>query len=561
VARLTPTPPWSATGLALALVGYASALTPTLVPRTTTVQVVATALAMVTGYAVGAVVGAVARLLRRAWRRHRRGREASADRPEQPAAGAGGSTSRALLWFLVGCAVLVAVTPLAMGWQVDQAAAAGWEVPSWWVVALLSPPLAVALLLLGRAVRAASRGVGGWIGRLIPSRAVSLVLGAVVVAGAVLGLLVVGWLRLEDRFVALDASTDGQQPPASGLRTGGPGSTLEWTGLGRQGRDFVAQGPDASDISGFTGEPALDPIRVYAGLGHGATPEGRAAAAVAELRRTGGLERERVVLVVTSGLGSVHPVAATVLEYAASGDVATVATSFTALPSWMTIVVDRDGARREAAALIDAVGAAVRELPPDERPKLYLYGESLGAYGSQQVLADETPQQVAERFDGVLWAGSPAASPARRDWPDGGPAWEPTVGDGSIARFAALPERVPVEDESWGPRRILFLQTPTDPVAYFETGLLDDPPEWLAGERGPLVPTHMTWWPLLTFQQLLMDLTTNGIVPPGIGHNYAHAHAAGWVAVMQPEGWTLADADRLNEYRKTVADPLPHDGS
>jgi uncharacterized membrane protein len=372
---------------------------------------------------------------------------------------------------------------------------------------------------------------------------------------------VVGWARLEARFVALDASTEGQQAPPSTLRTGGPGSTLEWAGLGRQGRDFVAQGPDAEDISGFTGEPALDPIRVYAGVHQGDGPEGRAAAAVAELRRTGGLDRERVVVVVTSGLGAVHPVAASVLEYAASGDVATVATSFTPLPSWMTVVVDPEGARREAAALIDAVGDAVAALPPDERPKLYLYGESLGAHGSQQVLADQSPQQVVERFDGVLWAGSPAASPLRRGWPDGGPAWEPTVGDGSIARFAAEPERVPVDDASWGPRRILFLQTPTDPVAYFDTGLLDNRPDWLAGQRGPLVPTHMTWWPLLTIQQLLMDLTTNGIVPPGIGHNYAHAHAAGWVAVMQPEGWTLADADRLNSYRKTVSAPLPHDGS
>ena len=47
-----------------------------------------------------------------------------------------------------------------------------------------------------------------------------------------------------------------------------------------EGRVFVGRGPDASAIEAFTGEPAQDPIRVYAGAESAEEAEDRAALAV-----------------------------------------------------------------------------------------------------------------------------------------------------------------------------------------------------------------------------------------------------------------------------------------
>lgn len=209
-------------------------------------------------------------------------------------------------------------------------------------------------------------------------------------------------------FVRADGDTSGQQQPESALRSGSPASLVEWETLGRKGREFVSDGPTAATIEGFSGVPAKEPIRVYVGKEQAATPQERAALLVEETRRAGGFDRESIVVVVTSGLGSVHPVSARTLEYVANGDVATAASAYSAVPSWLTALTDPTGVDREAAALTEAFTQAVAALPPDQRPDLYLNGESLGALGSQDVFVDRSPEQVVEQLDGVLWVGTPA---------------------------------------------------------------------------------------------------------------------------------------------------------
>ncbi len=538
-------PPVSVTGLVLAWAGYLVSLTPTMVPRTTAVQVVMSTMLPLTGYAVGAVLGAMGRL-------------------------AGGDhrvlhTHPRLRRIMIGAGVAAAlgaaaITPLALRWQQEFTASAGWSVPSWPIVVLLAPALVVLLVLLGRGLRALGRGLGLLWARFVPSRPVSALLGGVTAAAVVVAVLVGGFALLARQFALSDADTAGQPVPVSATRSGGPGSLVDWQTLGRQGRDFVLGGPTADQIEGFSGEPALEPIRSYVGREQAATPEQRAALLVDEVRRAGGFERARVVVVATSGLGAVHPTSASTLEYVANGDVATAATQFSYVPSWMTGITNRGGAEREARALVEAFTAAVADLPPDDRPALYLSGESLGALGSQQALAGQTPEQVVQSLDGVLWVGTPATSPLLRQWaqfPDGTPAWEPVVDDGAIARFAASPARVDITDPTWGQRRVLFLHSATDPVAYFSGSLLKSRPAWIGDGRYPSLPERMAWWPLFTWEQMLIDFTTNGIVPPGFGHNYSNSHATGWAAVMQPPGWDAATVQRLERYRQQVGPPDP----
>jgi uncharacterized membrane protein len=529
----------------LAWVGYLVSLTPTMVPRTTTVQVVMSTLLPLTGYALGAVLGAVARVVggdRQVLERHVRVRHA--------AVGAG----------LAAAIGAVAITPVALRWQQEFTAAAGWSVPSWPVVVLVSPTLVVLLVLVGRALRALGRRLGGLWGRVVPHRGVSVLLGGISAAALVGGVVIGAFAVLAHQFALTDADVTSQPQPTSELRSGGPGSLVEWSTLGRQGRAFVLGGPTVEQIEGFSGRPAREPIRAYVGQEQASTPQQRAELLVDEVRRAGGFERSAVVVVATSGLGSVHPTSASTLEYVANGDVATAATQFSSVPSWMTAVLDRRGAQREAQALVDAFSRAVRQLPSDERPRLYLSGESLGALGSQQALRGQTPQQVVETFDGVLWVGTPATSPLLRQWaefPPGTPAWEPVVGDGSIARFAARPDRVAMDDLSWGDRRVLFLHSATDPVAYFSGSLLSTRPIWMGDGRFPTLPERMAWWPLFTWEQMLIDFTTNGFVPPGFGHNYSNSHATGWAAVMNPEGWDAGTVARLEQYRAEVGPPDP----
>ncbi len=535
----------SVAGLVLAWVGYLVSLTPTMVPRTTSVQVVMSTLLPLTGYALGATLGALARWLsgdRRVLDNHTRLRRASV------AAG------------VLAFGAALAATPFALEWQTELAAAAGWGLPSWPLVVAVAPALTVLLVLAGRAVRVAARMLGEIWHRAAPRRTVSTALGAATLALLLAGLLA-GLLALLYRaYVAQDADTTDQPQPQSPLRSGSPQSLVDWGTLGRQGRAFVGDGPDAETIEGFSGTPALEPIRAYVGLSQADTPQERAALLVDEVRRAGGFDRSNLVVVVTSGLGSVHPTSARTLEYVANGDVATAATQFSRVPSWFTSILDPRGADDEARALVAAFTEAVAELPPDERPALFLNGESLGAVGSQNVFVDMTPEQVTDSFDGILWVGTPATSALIRQWasfPDGTPPWEPVVDDGSVARFAASGDRVDITDPSWGPDRILFLHSATDPVAYLEGSIWRTRPAWIGQSQFDSLPERMAWWPLFTWEQMLIDFTTNGIVPPGFGHNYSNAHATGWAAVLHPDGWDEATVDRLDAYRALVDPPDP----
>jgi uncharacterized membrane protein len=538
-------PPVSATGLLLAWVGYLVSLTPTMVPRTTAVQVVMSTLLPLTGYAVGATAGRIGRWVtkdRRSLERRVALRRA------------------ALGAYAVAVVGALALTPFALQWQTDLARAAGWGLPSWPWVILVSPLLGVALVMVGRALRATGRVLGEMWLRVVPSPRASTALGGASVVLLVAGLLAALLALLHRSYVAADADTSGQQVPSSATRSGSPSSLVDWETLGRQGREFVSDGPSASDIEGFSGEPALEPIRAYVGMHQAASPRERAELLVAEVKRAGGFERESVVVVVTSGLGSVHPVSARTVEYVANGDVATAATQYSAVPSWFTGFLDPSGANREASALVSAFTSAIEEIPEQSRPDLYLHGESLGALGSQDVFVGQTPQQVSEDFDGVLWVGTPAASTLISEWasfPAGTPAWEPVVGDGSIARFAASSERVEITDPGWGPDRVLFLHSATDPVAYLEGSLWRSRPDWIGQSRFDSIPERMVWWPLFTWEQMLIDFTTNGIVPPGFGHNYSNSHATGWAAVLHPDGWDAATVARLDAYRALVDPPDP----
>ena len=139
------------------------------------------------------------------------------------------------------------------------------------------------------------------------------------------------------QFARVNVAPTGLAAPASPLRSGGPGSAVAFDCLGAEGQQFVTSGPSAARISAYSGAPGVEPIRVYAGLDCAATPQARAALAVDELRRTGAFDRDLIVVAMTTGNGYLDPALVDAPELLTGGDIATVSSQYSVLPSWLSL--------------------------------------------------------------------------------------------------------------------------------------------------------------------------------------------------------------------------------
>ncbi len=216
-----------------------------------------------------------------------------------------------------------------------------------------------------------------------------------------------------------------------------PESLVAWDTLGREGRKVTGLGPTASDISAFTGGPALAPIRAYAGLESADTTEARANLAVDDLERAGGFDRKYLVVATTTGSGWVDPASMDTVEYMTGGDSAIVAIQYSYLPSWISYLVDQKRAREAGRALFDAVYGKWSALPQDSRPRLLVFGESLGSFGGETAFSGE--QDLRNRTSGVVFAGPPNFNTLFREFTDdrdpGSQEVAPIYRDGRTVRF------------------------------------------------------------------------------------------------------------------------------
>jgi uncharacterized membrane protein len=420
-------------------------------------------------------------------------------------------------------------------------------------VGVVATLVAALLILLGRLFRWTMRTVRRPIEKVAPRR-VSLLFGLVVTAGlfalVVDGVLFRIGLRAADRsFQAVDALIDPDvDPPADPAKTGSSASLIDWEDLGRAGRDYIASGPSRADIGAFLRTEAVEPIRVYVGLNAADGVDERADLALRELIRVGGFDRSVLVVAVPTGTGWMDPAGVDTLEYLHRGDVATVAVQYSYLTSFISILVEPGYGSDTGRALFRAIYHHWTGLPRTSRPRLYLYGLSLGAISSEQSL--RLYEVLADPIHGAVWVGPPFPSPSWRSITNerqpGSPAWLPRFEDGSIVRFTNQHNALDIPGATWGPMRIVYLQYASDPVVFFEPTAFYRPPAWLTAPRGPDVSPELRWYPVVTFMQLLLDMAVGLSVPIGHGHLYAHAHYIdSWLAVTAPEGWTTAEISRL----------------
>lgn len=406
--------------------------------------------------------------------------------------------------------------------------------------------------LIGKLVRFLDRQLK----RVAPPRvsAVTTVALLLVVTIALLNGVVVrvtmDWLN--SSFASVNDELDPNNPaPTSALRSGGPQALVSWDSLGHQGRTFVSNGPSVEELSKFNGAKAIEPIRAYAGLNSAKDIKSTAKLAAAELERTGGLDRKLVAVATTTGTGWINEAEAGALEYMLNGDTAIVSMQYSYLPSWLSFLVDKENARQAGQALFEAVDELVRARPANKRPKLVVFGESLGSFGGEAPFL--SLNNLIARTDGALFSGPTFNNTIWTDLTNnrdaGSPEWLPIFDNGENARFVAEPQNLGRPSDPWGKPRVVYLQHASDPIAWWNPELSFTRPDWLAEPRGYDVSPRMEWIPIVTFLQVSADMAVAVDVPDGHGHVYIRDVANAWAAILEPldvlYDWSDAKTEKL----------------
>ncbi|WP_280829271.1 alpha/beta-hydrolase family protein [Mycobacterium sp. OTB74] len=360
----------------------------------------------------------------------------------------------------------------------------------------------------------------------------------------------VGMSTINRTFASLnDEDNPNNQAPKTPFRSGGPGSLVNWASLGRQGRIFVGDGPSVEELSRFNGTPlaaATEPIRVYAGLHSASGIKAAAKLAAEELKRAGGLNRAVIGVATGTGTGWINEAESAALEYMYNGNTAIASMQYSFLPSWISFLVDKENAREAGQDLFEEIDAMVRQLPEGKRPKLVVFGESLGSFGGEAPFL--ALNNLIARTDGALFSGptfnNTIWTQLTADRDRGSPQKLPIFDNGENVRFAARPEDLN-RGGTWGHPRVVYLQHASDPIAWWNPDLLFSKPDWLREPPGPDVSRRMNWWPVVTFLQVSADMAVAVDVPDGHGHVYVADVANGWAAVLQPPGWTDEKTQRL----------------
>jgi uncharacterized membrane protein len=420
------------------------------------------------------------------------------------------------------------------------------------LIAVLSVLVLFMLVEIGQLTRKLILSVSRQLDRVAPPRvaAVVTVLLLVALVIALLNGIVVKFTMstLNSTFATInDEMGPDTNAPTSPYRSGGPGSLASWESLGREGRVFVEGGPSTAELTAFNKKPAIEPVRAYAGLNSADGIAATAELAARELQRTGGLDRDVVAVATSTGTGWVTAPEAAALEYMYNGNTAIVSMQYSFLPSWLSFLVDRENARQAGQELFEAVDRRVRAMPEAKRPKLVVFGESLGSFGGEAPFM--SLNNVLARTDGALFSGPTFQNTiwtrltANRDADS--PEWLPIYEAGRHVRFVARPSDLDRPRTSWGAPRVVYLQHASDPIAWWKSDLLFRKPDWLKEPRGYDVLPEVEWIPVVTFLQVSADLAVAIDVPSGHGHHYTQDVANGWAAVLQPPGWTPEKTARL----------------
>lgn len=211
------------------------------------------------------------------------------------------------------------------------------------------------------------------------------------------------------------------------------------------------------------------------------------------------------------------------LEFLTRGDIATVAIQYSLRPSLLSL--GRVGIGIEAnSALLHALKWRLAAIPEPSRPRLHIFGESLGAQTALDVFADEgTAGLHRAGIDRGLFLGTTAATRFRKQWLANPQQMDP---HGEVVQVASYQEFHELPADAQARARYILATHHDDPVPKFDLPLAVQAPDWMgpAQTREPGLPTETAWRPYTTFLITLIDVKNATNVIPGQfaahGHDY-----------------------------------------
>ena len=317
-------------------------------------------------------------------------------------------------------------------------------------------------------------------------------------------------------------------PPDIPEVTGGPGSLSSWADQTRESRRWLSMVLTPEEINKVIGgAKAKQPIRVYASLEAANTPEERADLLLAEIDRTGALERPYFALFSPTGSGYVNYVACETFEYLTKGNCASAAIQYSVLPSALSLTKVPEGAN-QTRMVLNGIMKRLLAMPRSKRPKIFLFGESLGSQVSEDMFKGQGitgPDGIG--LDAAVWIGTPAATKWKGElWGDRDVSQPPAVGPGSSYLPRAVRDWRNLAQDAKDKVKYLLLQNGDDPIPKFGTPLVWKQPDWLGptSSRPPGSPRNTKWMPVVTFIATFIDMQ-NALNPtPGVfdegGHDY-----------------------------------------
>lgn len=311
--------------------------------------------------------------------------------------------------------------------------------------------------------------------------------------------------------------------PSTELSSGGIKSAVNWQSLTIQGRRHVGSKLTALDIEKVMGEKSIEPIRIFVGLDSAETEEDRVAMALHELERTGAFSREVIVVVSPTGTGYINYITSESFEYMSRGNVASVAIQYSKRPSPMSL--DRvDEGYRQYRMLLNGIKRKLTTIPNNKRPRVVLFGESLGAWTSQNAFVNEGTDGLQYLdIDSALWIGTPAGS----KWKDQVLSKNMLNTESHlIGTFDNYEDVKALKPSDKNKMRYIMLTHHNDPINQFGADVLVKQPEWISNlDKRPkeITGKHRFRTPTL-FVQMLFDMK-NALKPiPGEfvanGHDY-----------------------------------------
>jgi len=353
----------------------------------------------------------------------------------------------------------------------------------------------------------------------------AITLAALVAGGTVLWHRAIRSIEAGTNVIEPIIDDDGGHRWVGPTASGSADSLVPWPTLGREGRRHVLLYPRPEPVSGLPvslpdlaissvmGEPAAAaPALIYVGLDSGPTIRARVDLALAEMDRVGAWDRSMIMLCSPTGSGYINYCATAAASYLTRGDVAIVTMQYSKRPSPLSLFKVKD-AREQNRLLWLAISARLRDRP-GPRPKVVLFGESLGAHTSQDVLLHwGTLGPEALGIDRALWIGTPYASGWMHQVTG---AARPDVDPVLVARLNDFDQLRQLPEEHRAALRYVMVSHDNDGVTKFGVDLLSSMPGWLTDARPTVeivpgasprgVPARMRWRPVTSFLHGLMDM-------------------------------------------------------